>query len=122
MEPYLRVYYPWGIGGFNHGANHVAQGPDGFIYVSSGARTDGNEPGSNPRYYSGGEVPLTACVWRFPADGATAPEIFASGLRNAFGFCWNDRGEMFATDNGPDADMPEELKKLESWKRKRSRR
>ena len=75
MEPYLRVYYPWGIGGFNHGANHVAQGPDGFIYVSSGARTDGNEPGSNPRYYSGGEVPLTACVWRFPAEGATAPEI-----------------------------------------------
>jgi mono/diheme cytochrome c family protein len=116
LEPYLRVYYPWGIGGFNHGANHLAQGPDGFIYVSSGARTDGNEPGNNPRYYSGGEVPLTACVWRFPADGATAPEIFASGLRNAFGFCWNERGEMFATDNGPDADMPEELNVLERGK------
>ena len=113
LEPYLRAYYPWGIGGFNHGANQIAQGPDGFIYMTSGARTDGNEPGSNPRYYSGGEVPLTACVWRFPADGATEPEIFASGLRNSFGFCWNDRGEMFATDNGPDADMPEELNVLE---------
>ena len=113
LEPYLRVYYPWGIGGFNHGASQMAQGPDGFLYMTSGARTDGNEPGSNPRYYSGGEVPLTACVWRFPADGASAPEIFASGLRNAFGFCWNERGEMFATDNGPDADLPEELNLLE---------
>jgi mono/diheme cytochrome c family protein len=116
LEPYFRAYYPWGIGGFNHGANQIAQGPDGFIYMTSGARTDGNEPGSNARYYSGGEVELTACVWRFPADGATAPEIFARGLRNAFGFCWNERGEMFATDNGPDADMPEELNLLERGK------
>jgi glucose/arabinose dehydrogenase len=48
-------------------------------------------------------------IWRLPADGATKPEIFARGLRNPFGFCWNDRGELFATENGPDADMPEEL-------------
>ena len=116
LEPYLRAYYPWGIGGFNHGANQIAQGPDGFIYVTSGARTDGNEPGRNPRYYEGGEVELTASVWRFPADGASAPEIFARGLRNAFGFCWNERGEMFATDNGPDADLPEELNVLERGK------
>jgi mono/diheme cytochrome c family protein len=113
MEPYLRVYYPWGIGGFNHGANQIAQGPDGFLYVASGGRTDGNEPGRDPLYFNGGEVELTACVWRLPTDGATAPEIFASGLRNAFGFCWNERGEMFATDNGPDANMPEELNVLE---------
>jgi len=113
LEPYLRAYYPWGIGGFNHGVNQIAQGPDGFIYLTSGARTDGNEPGRDPRYFKGGEVELTACIWRFPADGATAPEIFVRGLRNAFGFCWNDRGEMFATDNGPDADMPEELNVLE---------
>jgi len=109
LEPYVRVYYPWGIGGFNHGVSHIAQGPDGFLYVTSGSRTDGNEAGKDPRYFKGGEVDLTACIWRLPADGATQPEIFASGLRNAFGFCWNDTGEMFATDNGPDADMPEEL-------------
>ena len=116
LEPYLRVYYPWGVGGFNHGVNHIAQGPDGFLYATSGARTDGNEPGRDPLYYQGGEVALSACVWRFPADGATAPEIFASGLRNSFGFCWNDAGQMFATDNGPDADMPEELNVLEKGK------
>ena len=116
LEPYFRVYYPWGVGGFNHGVSHIAQGPDGFLYATSGARTDGSEPSRDPRYYNGGEVDLTACVWRFPTDGATAPEIFASGLRNSFGFCWNDAGQMFATDNGPDADMPEELNVLEKGK------
>ncbi len=113
LEPYVRVYYPWGIGGFNHGVSHIAQGPDGFLYITSGSRTDGSEPGKDPRYYKGGEVPLTACIWRLPADGAKEPEIFASGLRNAFGFCWDDSGVMFATDNGPDADMPEELNVIE---------
>ena len=116
LEPYFRACYPWGIGGFNHGVNQIAQGPDGLLYATSGARTDGGEPGRDPLYYQGGEVALSACVWRFPADGATAPEIFASGLRNSFGFCWNDAGQMFATDNGPDADMPEELNVLEKGK------
>ena len=116
LEPYFRVNYPWGIGGFNHGVSHIAQGPDGFLYVASGSRTDGNEPGKDARYFKGGEVELTTCLWRFPAEGATAPEIYASGLRNPFGFCWNDEGEMFATDNGPDADMPEELNVIERGK------
>ena len=71
--------------------------------------TDGNEQGTDTRYFKGGELETTACIWRFPADGAIVPAIFATGLRNPFGFCWNDRGEMFATENGPDAEKPEEL-------------
>ncbi|HWN95447.1 MAG TPA: c-type cytochrome [Methylomirabilota bacterium] len=109
VEPYVRLRYPWGIGPFNHGVSHIAQGPDGFLYVTSGSRTDGNEPGKDPRYFGGGELDMTACIWRLPTDGAREPEIFARGLRNSFGFCWDDRAAMFATDNGPDADMPEEL-------------
>jgi glucose/arabinose dehydrogenase len=109
LEPFVRLIYPWGIGPFNHGVSHIAQGPDGFLYVASGSRTDGSEPGKDPHYFDGGEVDVTACLWRVDPDRAQAPEIFARGLRNPFGFCWNDRGEMFATENGPDADMPEEL-------------
>lgn len=116
VEPYVRVRYPWGIGPFNHGVNHIAQGPDGFLYVSSGSRTDGNETGAAENYFKGGEIETTACLWRLPADNATEPEIFARGLRNPFGFCWDDSGGLFATDNGPDADMPEELNVLESGK------
>ena len=81
------------------------------------SRTDGNEPGTDPRYYKGGELTNTACLWRLnPAAENPACDIFADGLRNCYGFCWNDRGDLFGTDNGPDADAPEELNLLEKGK------
>ena len=113
-KPWFQTSYPWGIGPFNHGVGNIALGPDGNLYVASGSRTDGNEPGENPRYWKGGEHELTACIWRLnPAMEPPALEIYARGLRNPYGFCWNDRGEMVATDNGPDADAPEELNVIE---------
>ena len=113
IEPkvWFRTRYPWGIGPYNHGVGHLAFGPDGFLYVSSGSRTDGNEPGTDRVHFSTeGETPLTACIWRLDPQAET-PElkVFSAGHRNAYSFCWNDRGEMFATDNGPDAHAPEEL-------------
>jgi glucose/arabinose dehydrogenase/mono/diheme cytochrome c family protein len=109
-QPWFQTAYPWGIGPFNHCVNMTAIGPDGMLYVNSGSRTDGNEPGQDKRYWNGGEHPLTACLWRLdPSKENPELEIYARGLRNAFGFCWNENGEMFATDNGPDAHAPEEL-------------
>jgi glucose/arabinose dehydrogenase/mono/diheme cytochrome c family protein len=116
-QPWLQTCYPFGISSFNHGVGHLALGPDGFIYASSGSRTDGGEAGGDPRYFGGGEVPLTACFWRLdPRAEHPEIEIFARGLRNPFGFCWNASGEMFATDNGPDANAPEELNLIERGK------
>src|SRR4051812_31223560 len=116
-RPWLVTEYPFGVDVFNHGVGHIAFGPDGFAYVASGSRTDSNEPGNDPHISRDGETPITACIWRLdPESDHPQIEIFARGLRNPYGFCWNDRGEMTATENGPNEDPPEELNLIERGK------
>ncbi len=105
---------PHSVVPFNHGVGHIAFGPDGMLYVNSGSRTDGDETGDDPRYSKEGEDRLTSCIWRLdPNADKPEVEIYARGLRNAYGFCWDDKGAMYATDNGPDANPPEELNHIE---------
>lgn len=114
MSLWMEVRYARGIGGFNHGISHLAEGPDGLLYLSSGSRTDGNEPGKLENHYTGGEVFLTAGLWRLnPNAEKPWPAVWCRGLRNPYGFCWDSAGRMWCTDNGPDADRPEELNVLE---------
>lgn len=109
-KPWLRTSYPFGVGPYNHGVSHLEQGPDGFLYVSSGARTDGNEPGQSDNYFKGGEVPLTATLWRLDPEAETPKiTVYARGLRNTFHFTWDRAGRLLGVENGPDADAPEEL-------------
>lgn len=116
-QPWLRASYPWGIGPFNHCVNHLAFGPDGLLYANSGSRTDGNETGKDERYSQSGETSLTACMWRLDPKAALPEiEVFARGLRNSYGFCWDDAGHLLATENGPDYDAPEELNVIEQGK------
>jgi mono/diheme cytochrome c family protein len=116
-KPWYQTAYPWGTGN-HHAVGHIAFGPDGYLYVTSGSRTDGNDPAlDDPNISHEGETPLTACMWRFdPKTDNPKLEIYARGLRNAYGFCWNDQGEMLATENGPNADAPEELNLIEQGK------
>jgi hypothetical protein len=121
---WTRFDYPYGIGGFNHGACRIAQGPDGLIYLGSGSRTDHGETGDDPALSRLGEAPhpdvpafpgaaggdFTACILRFdPAKGQQLPEVYSRGNRNPFGFDWDDRGRLIDGENGPMADHPEEL-------------
>ncbi len=115
-KPWFQTNYP-GNAAYIHGVEHIAFGPDGFLYAGNGARTDGGQTSTDTNWYGGGETPITSSIWRL--DGKAEPpalEVFARGIRNAYGFCWNDRGEMFATENGPDADAPEELNFIERGK------
>lgn len=113
-QPWLRTAYPWGVGPYNHGVSHIAQGPDGLLYVNSGSRTDDGEPGTLPNYATTGEAPITAGIWRLdPANDHPTIEIFARGTRNNYGFAWDDDGHLLAAENGPDADVPEELNLIE---------
>ena len=112
-KPWFWTNYP-GSPAYIHAAEEIAFGPDGFLYVGNGARTDGGQLGADSTWYGGGETPITACIWRLDPKLENPPiEVFARGIRNAYGFCWNDKGEMIATENGPDADPEEELNLIE---------
>lgn len=112
--PWFKVQAPFGIGPYNHGLSHLAQGPDGLLYVNSGARTDSGEPGTQPNYATTGEDRVTAVIWRLDPEAAEPEiEIHAKGLRNNYGFCWDDGKRMISTENGPDAHAPEELNLIE---------
>jgi glucose/arabinose dehydrogenase len=95
---------------FLHAANGIAFGPDGFGYVSVGARADHGEilPG-NPNAGQQDEMhPWEASVLRFSPDGSVV-ERYARGLRNSYDLAWDGTGQLFATDNAPDFGPPDEF-------------
>jgi glucose/arabinose dehydrogenase len=109
-KAWFQMRYPWGIGPYNHGASHVAVGPDGRLYLASGSRTDGGERGSDPRLGTMGETDLTAALLRFdPESESPEPEVVARGIRNAWSFAWDSSGHLFSVSNGPDAHACEEM-------------
>jgi len=115
-KPWFWTNYP-GSPAYIHAVENIAFGPDGFLYVGNGARTDAGQTGTDGTWYGGGETPITACIWRLDPKVENPPiEIFARGIRNSYGFCWNEKGEMLATENGPDADPDEELNLIERGK------
>jgi Glucose / Sorbosone dehydrogenase len=117
------VPYPRGQTAFDHSFNAIVVSPDGrYVYVNSGSRTDHGEiQAQGGRFPHLREVPLTATIFRLPADAEeiTLPNdaaelhakgyLFAAGLRNAFTLAFAPNGELFAGENGPEADYPEEL-------------
>jgi glucose/arabinose dehydrogenase len=116
LKPWFQTNYP-GSPAYIHAVEHIAFGPDGHLYAGNGGRTDGGLTSPDSEWFGGGETPITGCLWRIKTDVQPPTlEVYARGTRNAYGFCWNDAGEMFATENGPDADAPEELNHIEEGK------
>lgn len=93
-----------------HAANGIAFGPDGYGYVSVGARADHGEILEGPNIGEQDERDeIEASVLRFnPADGSElAP--YARGFRNAYDIAFDSQGRLFLTDNMPDFGPPEEF-------------
>lgn len=113
--------YPLSKTPFDHLFNGIAVSPDGkYVFLNSGSRTDHGEVESNGTAFPDTrEVPITSAIFRLPADGselrlpnneaALKPYLFADGTRNAYDPEFAPNGELFAGDNGPDADYPDEL-------------
>jgi len=86
-----------------HGLRFIAFGPDGFLYMGSGAPCDACLPGDE----------RSGTILRMRPDGRDVA-VFARGVRNTVGFDWRPgTGELWFTDNGrdhlgPDAP-PDEL-------------
>ena len=83
----------------HHGWRYIGLGPDGWLYVASGAPCNiCNPPGE-----------LFATIVRMrPRKGADL-QVFARGVRNSVGFDWHPRThELWFTDNGRDWLGPDE--------------
>lgn len=125
-EPYPNSNTP-----FDHHFNGIVVSPDGnWVYLASGSRTDHGEVQDNGGAFPGArEVPLTSSMFRMPASGSNillqndaaaldaAGYRFASGLRNSFDPQFGPGGELFAGDNGPDADYSDELNVIRAGNR-----
>lgn len=108
---------------FDHLWNGIAVDPSGkYVYVNAGSRTDHGEVETNTSNFPDTrDVALTAKIFRLPADAVdlALPNdlaalqaqglIFADGTRNAYDLEFAPNGDLFASDNGPDADYPDEL-------------
>lgn len=85
----------------HHGWKFIAFGPDGKLYVPTGAPCNICNP-DRKRY---------ALIARMNPDG-TDYEVFANGVRNTVGFDWDPRTkELWFTDNGRDMlgdDIPDD--------------
>ena len=115
--------YPLSRTAFDHLANGLAVSPDGqFLFLNSGSRTDHGEVESTGGLYPNlRDAPLTAKIIRVPTSASNlilsndltalkaAGYVFAEGTRNAFSLAFGPGDDLFATDNGPDRDMSDEL-------------
>lgn len=115
--------YPLSQTIFNHNYSGIVVSPDGkYLFVSAGSRTDHGDLQDVGGLFPGlREAPLSSKILRVPLDGAdlVLPNdeaqlleggyLYAWGTRNAYDMAFAPNGNLFAIDNGPDADYPEEL-------------
>ncbi|MEK6287333.1 MAG: PQQ-dependent sugar dehydrogenase [Acidobacteriota bacterium] len=82
----------------DHQTNKLKFGPDGLLYISQGSSTDNGTPGP----HSPPDGPLNATILRVDVDSPNPQvEVFATGLRNAFGIAFHpENNQLFATDGG----------------------
>ncbi len=115
--------YPLSKTIFNHNYNGIAVSPDQeWLFINAGSRTDHGDLQDVDGLFPGlREAPLSSKIFRLPISGTElllpndeaklleAGYLYAWGVRNAYDLAFAPNGDLFAVENGPDADYPEEL-------------
>jgi len=81
--------YPW------HANNGIVFDSKGKLYFAVGA-TSNNSPETHT---------YAASILSSQADGSDL-HVFATGVRNPYRLAFNSKGDLFATDNGPESTEP----------------
>lgn len=80
-------------GAVNHNGGRIKFGPDNFLYITTG---DAQNPSLAQDKNS-----LAGKILRVTDKGKV--EVYSYGHRNAQGLTWDDKGQLWATEHGPQA-------------------
>jgi len=96
----------------SHSNNGMSMGPDGFLYIPVGSTAD----------HGPEEHPLGGTLLKYDLETGEY-EVFAEGLRNPYDTAFDAAGNLYASDNGPDAPdanllsvPPDEINLMEEGK------
>lgn len=101
-----------------HALDALAFDPAGeYLYINNGAHE--NYDDSEVMVPGVEETPLSSVILRARPDGGPLPnatalpvghvQVYARGIRNAFGMAFRRDGTLFVEDSGPDAHVEDEL-------------
>ncbi len=102
---------------WNHHGGGIAFGPDGYLYIGVGDTSKRNDElrlAQNTASLSGKILRIDVDgrdyhgAYGIPADNPFAngvnalPQIYATGIRNPWGFCFDEKGHFWCADVGQD--------------------
>lgn len=87
------------LAGVNYNSDNILKEGSKEIAVTGAFLPFGTK--SEPGQVINGKIPCSGSVMRVPLEGGK-PELVAWGFRNPYGLGFDDKGQLFVTDNGYD--------------------